>query len=206
MPGNSAIAPRRRGPDHGAGYDAVVLAGGRARRLGGLHKPALEVGGVPLVGRVAAAVHEADRLVVVGPPHRVPDRAVVTCEDPPGSGPVPALAAGLVHVRAAWVALLAADLPYLRQADIDLLRRRAGGRNGAVLLDAGGREQWLAGVWRVSALEAAVASYEETSLGGLLGPLSPALVAPGPSVGAAAPWLDCDTMGDLDMARMWTGG
>ncbi|NEC15321.1 NTP transferase domain-containing protein, partial [Streptomyces sp. SID8014] len=36
-------------------FDAVVLAGGGARRLGGVDKPGLRVGGRALVDRVLAA-------------------------------------------------------------------------------------------------------------------------------------------------------
>ena len=43
-----------------AGYAAVVLAGGRASRLGGVDKPSLPVAGVPLLHRVLAAVANAD--------------------------------------------------------------------------------------------------------------------------------------------------
>ncbi|WP_198601894.1 NTP transferase domain-containing protein, partial [Streptomyces sp. MH60] len=38
-----------------AGYDAVVLAGGAARRLGGADKPGLRVGARALLDRVLAA-------------------------------------------------------------------------------------------------------------------------------------------------------
>ncbi|MGH3376563.1 MAG: NTP transferase domain-containing protein, partial [Actinoallomurus sp.] len=48
-------------------YDAVVLAGGGARRLNGADKPGLRVGGRSLVAWVAAAVADAERLVLVGP-------------------------------------------------------------------------------------------------------------------------------------------
>jgi molybdopterin-guanine dinucleotide biosynthesis protein A len=46
----------------------------------------------------------------------------VVREDPPGSGPVPALRTGLREARAPWVAVLAADLPFLRGEHVrDLL-------------------------------------------------------------------------------------
>lgn len=45
----------------GRGYDAVVLAGGSARRLGGADKPGLRVGDSTLIERVAAAVCDAGR-------------------------------------------------------------------------------------------------------------------------------------------------
>ncbi|MCW2566643.1 MAG: molybdopterin-guanine dinucleotide biosynthesis protein MobA, partial [Mycobacterium sp.] len=50
------------------GYTAVVLAGGRARRLGGIAKPAVDVGGRPMLARVLAAVADAGHVIVVGPP------------------------------------------------------------------------------------------------------------------------------------------
>ena len=42
-----------------------------------------------------------------------------------------------------------------------------------MLIDDGGREQWLAGVWRTAVLVRALAGYEGRSLHGLLGPLYP---------------------------------
>lgn len=182
-------------------YDAVVLAGGRARRLGGVHKPALEVGGRPVIQRVAAAVSDAGRLIVVGPADGAPPRAVLTREEPPGSGPLPALAAGLERAAAPWVAVLAGDLPFLRHADIVALRRSARGSAGAVLVDTAGRNQWLAGVWRVSELTAGMREHGGSSLGGLLGPLEPVRLAPDVAGDEPPPWLDCDTAEDLEAAR-----
>ncbi|NUW41709.1 molybdenum cofactor guanylyltransferase [Nonomuraea rhodomycinica] len=103
-----------------AGYDAVVLAGGEARRLGGADKPGLVVGGRTLLERVAGAVSGAGRVVVVGPARDLPG-VVFTQEDPPGGGPVPALRAGLREVTAPRVVLLAADLPFLTPPHISAL-------------------------------------------------------------------------------------
>lgn len=177
-------------------YDAVILAGGSARRLGGADKPGAVVRGRTLIAWVAAAAADASRLVVVGPARRELPQAVVVREDPPGSGPVPALRAGLAEVRSPWVALLAADLPYLRAAHLALLREAAVGA-GAVLVDSTGREQWLAGWWRTASLRAALKTYQGASLFGLLGPMEPARVG----VAEGEPWFDCDTPADLDRAR-----
>jgi molybdopterin-guanine dinucleotide biosynthesis protein A len=56
-------------PAHARAFDAVVLAGGRAARLGGVDKPRLVVGQRTLLGSVVSAVTEAgaSRVVVVGP-------------------------------------------------------------------------------------------------------------------------------------------
>jgi molybdopterin-guanine dinucleotide biosynthesis protein A len=156
------------------------------------------VGGRSLIARVAGAAAGARRLIVVGPPRPEVPHALVVREDPPGGGPVPALRAGLAAVRAPWTALLAADLPFLRPADLAGLLTAARGHHGAVLADTEGRPQWLAGVWRTEALRASLEDYRGGSLRGLLGPLEPVEVPPG--AGDRAAWFDCDTPADLDRA------
>lgn len=189
------------GADELAPFDAVVLAGGRARRLGGIDKPALEIGGRPLVARVADAVGHASRIIVVGP-YRPGLRGVtVTREDPPGAGPVAAIAAGLTHAAAPQVALLAGDLPFLTRAAVDALREAAAGRPGAVLVDADAREQWLLGVWDGRALREAVRSYRGSAVRGLLAPLGPRRVRLAVPEEGPAPWFDCDTADDVTAAR-----
>lgn len=187
------------------GFDAVILAGGAARRMGGAAKPDEDVGGRSMLAWVADAVAAAGRIVVVGPRRPVPDgsaaRFVGVQEDPPGAGPVPALAAGLTRVRASQVALLAADLPFLRAEHIDRLRAALDAAAGAVLVDDSGRPQWLCGVWRTAPLATALARYDGASLRGLLGPLQPRRV----TVPATSrpPWYDCDTPEQLATARRW---
>ncbi|MBP1786303.1 molybdopterin-guanine dinucleotide biosynthesis protein A [Micromonospora sp. HB375] len=107
------------------GYAAVVLAGGAARRMGGVDKPARPVGGRPMLHRVLAAVADADQRIVVGPSGPVPDGVRTTREEPPGGGPVAAIAAGLALLDpgTTTVALLAADLPLLTAAAVTELRR-----------------------------------------------------------------------------------
>jgi molybdopterin-guanine dinucleotide biosynthesis protein A len=205
-------------------YDAVILAGGRAARLGGLDKPGEPVGGRPLIERVAAAVPGARKLVVVGPRRSAvggPD-TIFVMEDPAGAGPVAALRAGLPLVMADWVALLAADLPFLAAGHVSALFKAAAGIQagiqaeipgdtarapsevvsaGAVLVDDSDRDQWLTGVWRTQMLREALAGYAGRSLYGLLGPLRPVRLFLPPDGDGCAPWFDCDTMDDLGIAR-----
>jgi len=99
----------------------VVLAGGAGRRMGGLDKAALVVGGVPLLDRVLAAARPVcDRLVVVGPRRATAvDGVTFVVEDAPGGGPVPGVAAGLAGVGDVdVVVVLAVDLPLLQAADL----------------------------------------------------------------------------------------
>ncbi|MGW4965745.1 NTP transferase domain-containing protein [Nonomuraea sp. NPDC004186] len=293
------MAPSAESPGQPA-FDAVILAGGEARRLGGADKPGLTVGGRSLVEHVVTAVADARTTIVVGPERPIPG-VVFVREDPPRSGPVPALAAGLNGVTAPWVVLLAGDLPFItaphvtallnaattqppnptaapapptpatqppdapvrstlgetarsapgdvagptpgdvfeavpgnaaratseraarssmpgraaRPMSQDVAGAAAGGAvapasgdapepapeegpvGGVVMVDDGGREQWLAGVWPTARLKRALAAYPGRSLKGLLGPLTAVRLAlPG------RPWFDCDTMDDLEEARM----
>ncbi|MEV7228474.1 NTP transferase domain-containing protein [Polymorphospora sp. NPDC051019] len=82
-------------------YAAVLLAGGAARRMAGVDKPAVPVGGRPMRDRVLAAVADAHPRIVVGPPDGLPADVLTAREDPPGSGPVAALAAGLARLTMA---------------------------------------------------------------------------------------------------------
>ncbi|MEU8120820.1 molybdenum cofactor guanylyltransferase [Spirillospora sp. NPDC049024] len=184
--------------DAGAAFDAVLLAGGRARRFGA-DKPAAPVGGRRLIEWSAAAASGASRLIVVGPRRDVLAGAVVVREDPPGAGPVPALRAGLAEVRAPRLALLAADLPFLRPAHVAALLAAMAEGDGAVLVDEDGREQWLAGCWRADALRTALAGYDGASLRGLLGPLDPVPVTL--PAGTRPAWYDCDTPEQLAAAE-----
>ena len=190
-------------------YDAVVLTGGRSSRLGGVHKPELRVGGRAMAERVLAAVRDADRSVVVGPAVRTAPVDLVTREEPPGGGPVAALVAGLVGVRAPMVAVLAADLPFLDAATVRTLREALAAEPAAAValpVDAQGRDQLLCAVWRTAALRAALAQ-----VGGPAGVALRAVVAAAAGsvvrlVGdgdGLPPWFDCDTPGDLATARAW---
>lgn len=138
-------------------YAGIVLAGGSARRLSGVDKPALPVGGKPLLARAIHALGGAERVIAVGP--RRPGFDVVWTREPvPGTGPVAALAAGLAFVPddVEAVAVLAADLPGVRRSTVDRLVAAIGDGDGAVLVDAAGARQWLLGAWRVAAVRAAL--------------------------------------------------
>lgn len=191
---------------------AVVLAGGRARRLGGIDKPALAVHGRALLDGVLAACSEAEPVVVVGKPRPTFRPVRWVREVPPFAGPLAALATGLREVpdTAEVTAVLAADLPNLRSGTIARLRAELAGAAagaaagaqpagaavaGAVLVDDVGRPQWLCGVWRTAALRAAVAGAGDATgrpLQPTLASLRPALL---PARDGEA--FDVDTPEDL---------
>ncbi len=115
-----------------------------------------------LDGALGAAASVADGpVVLVGPPRAgLADDVVVVCEDPPGTGPVAALAAGLAGVGgAAIVLVLAGDL--VAPADalpalLDTLDRDAR-TEAVVVVDAAGRRQPLLAAYRTAALAEALA-------------------------------------------------
>ena len=191
---------------HGS-FGVIILAGGRASRLDGQDKPGLVVGDRTIIALVVRAGTDAGarQVIVVGPDRPGLDGVSFVREEPPGAGPVPALKRGLAEASESWVAVLAADLPFLRAGHLDTLLTAAGDQPGAILVDAAGRPQWLAGCWRTEALRRAAAGYQQDSLRGLLGPLAPALVRLTPVPGAPPPWLDCDTPEDLRQARALSG-
>ena len=189
--------------------DAVVLAGGLARRLEGADKPALEIGGVTLLDRVIEACAEAREVVCVGParPTRRPVRW--TREDPPGAGPVAALAAGLELTRAEDVLVLAADLPFLSRELVHSLWTASAGHDGAVLTDREGRDQWLAACYRREALTRSIDRLAAEHGGGTAGLSLRRLLAgfdlarvPDPDGQS----FDCDTWEDVDHVRRLVDG
>ncbi len=146
-------------------------------------------------------------VTVVGPERRtrVPVRWVR--EEPPGGGPVAAIAAGLQSCTADLVGIFAADLPFLDAETVHRLWTTlaiddaAREHDGAVAVDGDGRDQWLAAVYRRAALASRLAEAGPDAVRGLplrrlVGDLRLARVETGgPSV------LDCDTWEDVAAAR-----
>jgi molybdopterin-guanine dinucleotide biosynthesis protein A len=186
-------------------YTAVVLAGGKAARLGGQAKPQLLVGGRPILAAVLEAVTDAERRIVVGPPQPVPADVALVREQPPGGGPVAAVRAGLAAVGTDVVVVLAGDLPFLTADLIGSLRTRLSG-DGVLVVDETGRDQYLLGAWRTAALRTALGSASgPTSLRRVFSPLAVRRLRPEVAPGQPPPWLDCDTPADLARARALAG-
>ena len=187
-------------------YTAVVLAGGKAARLGGQAKPQLIVGGRSILAAVLDAVADAGRRIVVGPAQPVPPDVLLVREHPPRGGPVTAVRAGLADAETEVVVVLAGDLPFLTAAVVGQLRERLTG-DGVLVVDDSGRDQYLLGAWRTTALRAAVAGPQgPTSLRKVLAPLAVRRFRPEVRLGEPPPWLDCDTPADLARARSLAAG
>lgn len=151
-------------------WDAIVIAGGRGSRLGGVDKASLEIDGTTLLSRTLAAVADASRVIIVGDVEA--PGAVVVQEEPRFAGPAAAVGAGLAEVTAPYALLVGVDQPFLADAIPVLVAATAG--DGVVAVDGEGRRQHLMSLVDAEALRRAVAaqsSLVDLSLRALLAPL-----------------------------------
>ena len=99
---------------------AAIIAGGRGRRLGGVDKSDLVIGGrriierqLPVLGQIAPHV-----LVVADDHHRFRTSGLRVCSDLllPGTGPLGGLLAALTRSPSRRTLVVAGDLPFLSAA------------------------------------------------------------------------------------------
>lgn len=214
-----------------AAYDAVVLAGGAGRRLGGVDKAAVPVGGRPLLDRVLTACAGAGTTVVVGGRRATARPVTWAREEPPGGGPLAALGAGVRETGARLVVVLSVDLPFVDPETVAALVRAletaatesamnsamesaaesaaetpadAREAEGALLVDSGGRDQPLVAVYRAEPLrrELALLATEYGTLAGLpIRLLTAELDLVRVTTAAPSASFDCDTWEDIAAAR-----
>lgn len=134
----------------------ALLAGGRARRLGGVAKGLIEVDGEAIAARLLRLLaDQCDDVFVVGDPEGpyaglgVP----VVADRVPGKGAPGGVHAALSTAAPGWVCVLACDLPRFDRATLDALRGRARDQD-AVLARVEGRLQPTAGLWHTRAAPA----------------------------------------------------
>ena len=104
---------------------AVVLAGGKSRRLG-RDKAVEPIGGEPLIARVIRRVSQVadDVVVVVGDAERgqglpLPGHARVAVDLYPGGGSLGGIFTGLSAARGEWALVVACDMPFVNMALFD---------------------------------------------------------------------------------------
>jgi molybdopterin-guanine dinucleotide biosynthesis protein A len=187
------------------GHDAIVLAGGRAARLGGIDKPALVVGGATLAEHAVRAVPHARAVAFVS--HRaVPTgdpRVRHAREEPRWAGPVAALDAGLARLAddpAPYTVVLAADLVAPASAVAALLGRIADAADDSIVAtDPTGARQPLLAVYRTAALDSALRAVTARPAESARGPSMRAVLErlEVREVGLPAEWCaDVDTPAD----------
>lgn len=184
---------------------AILLAGGRARRLDGVAKPLLEVGGRSLLSRAIAAVADSDPLTIVGDAASGYDQRAWVREEPAFAGPAAAVVAGLRSWPRdpEWTFVLACDLPAVAEATRRLRAARdlvPHDTDGLCLADVSSRPQWLTGLYRTAPLRrAAEAMADEGRDAAVRDLFADAAIAVIPA--PADETDDVDTWDDLTRAR-----
>lgn len=178
---------------------AIVLAGGKASRMGGVDKPALVVGGRRMLDTALDAVADCECTVVVGPYRDdLPQHIVQVQESPSGAGPVAAVAAGFAALDSNpedVIVVIASDLPFVCAETVRTLAERGSG-GAAFAVDADDHVQFLFSAWSSSVLGAqlnALDSHANQPMKFLV-----------PEHYARVPvtdGIDCDTRSDLEEAR-----
>ncbi|WP_225217502.1 molybdenum cofactor guanylyltransferase [Arthrobacter pullicola] len=153
-------------------FNAVVLAGGRSSRLGGVPKAGLLFDGQTLLERTLGAVRQARSVAIAGPADleqflpAVPQHGFFVREEPAFSGPAAAVGAAVsalystdaAHGSAPpWTMVLACDMPGAAGA-VQTLLAEAGRDPGQSVMarDSSGALQPLAALYRTEDLRSAV--------------------------------------------------
>ncbi len=116
--------------------DVAILAGGRARRLGGVDKSALRIGPLSILERQLAALEGlADRIVLVGgaPDRLAPGRVRVVPDRLPRAAALGGLYTALGEAATPYVLVIACDLPFVSARVLERLAALADGTADAVV-------------------------------------------------------------------------
>ena len=133
----------------------AILAGGHARRLGGRPKGLIEMGGRPLVDRLADLLRALDLTpVLIGQgPHTAAYAARGLPHHPdllPDRGPPGGVHTALALAPPGWIAVVSIDLPALDLATLTTLAAHRDHQH-VVLARADGHRQPLAAWWHTRA-------------------------------------------------------
>lgn len=126
--------------------------------MDGHDKISLVYRGLTLLDRTIASSEGAGTIVCVGPERPTSFPVTWTREVPAGGGPVAGLAAGLELIEAPIVVVLAADLPLITADVVRKLVDLCPPDGGAVVVDGGGRQQFLLGAYDTAAVRAVLRS------------------------------------------------
>jgi molybdopterin-guanine dinucleotide biosynthesis protein A len=127
----------------------LILAGGKATRLGGVDKRALVIEGRTIFERQVDALGPCVAEILVASPRAIAGFRCVA--DPvPDLGPLGGIAAGLAAAATPWLFVLAGDMPHVQRALIELVLDRADAEADAVGIRIGGLPEPLCTAMRVA--------------------------------------------------------
>ncbi len=194
------VYPTSLMPVNKSDLSVILLTGGLSRRMGS-DKARLEFGHDTLLKFQLGQIPHGFPVIVVGEHDDAPLEVRFTREDPPGSGPVAAVAAGLELVITSKTLLLAVDAPFVLP---QLLNLDLGPNDNALIpRDQGGKVQYLAGIYRTDPLRCALerlGSPEGKSMRELISNL-PNVELLALTVENAKYFIDVDNPQDLATAR-----
>ncbi len=144
---------------------AVILAGGEGSRLGGVVKATIEIGGLRLIDRLAAALRPSAAPILVAhgriEPVRLglsPDMVAVPDLESDQRGPIAGLAAAVAWLQvyepgAEFVVSAAVDTPFFPAEFVSRVAGLAAGTDtAAVVACCGGQDYPTNALWRLAAL------------------------------------------------------
>jgi molybdopterin-guanine dinucleotide biosynthesis protein A len=135
-------------------FSAAILAGGQARRLGGIDKSALEVGTQSILDRQLSLLRGLTPhiLIVTGDTSRAPATDLpVVVDRVQGAGPLSGIYTALVEAPTDQVLVIACDMPFLTAPFLTRLAARGVDVEVAVPRSAAGRHPLCASYTRAIA-------------------------------------------------------
>ena len=133
-----------------ADVTALILAGGKATRLGGVDKRELVVEGRTIFARQCEVLAPRVAEILVSSPRAVPGYRAVA-DAVPGAGPLAGIAAGLLAAATPWLLVVAGDMPFVSGALVELILAGAGPDADAVGIRIGELPEPLLCLLRVAA-------------------------------------------------------
>jgi molybdenum cofactor guanylyltransferase len=129
-------------------WTGAILAGGRARRLGGIDKSALLVGGQSILDRQLAVLRSLTPhiLIVASDEHRYREAGVPVVRDRiAGAGSLGGIYTALVEAPTEQLVVMACDMPFLTAPFLARLAALGAGADAAIPRDARGLHPVCAG-------------------------------------------------------------
>lgn len=194
---------------------AIILSGGRSNRFGGVHKPAVELGGATVISRILGTVRTVDPIAevwVAGPSEGLSEAETESVhsirEEPAFAGPLAGIAAACSALQTGEgttvagesgdvTLVLAGDMPLITADHLgELIAACRRDEAPATGTDDRGKTQFLCAAWPTALLLARVESIPDPVDGAvrlLFAGLEPTLVDVESSVVA-----DFDTAADFE--------